>query len=400
MKNEYIKLIDGSIFEYTSLRLGERLVIHFVEDVDVNELKEKDLDSIGVYNRGDSKLTTIEGYNTIYKIDGQIVEFSNDGSIYIKPNDYERVSFNGQRMKYDIESIYQNGNLLTIVFVNSIPENVDTSTVIEYDVYDEKKATFKGYDTVYRASGKTLELSNDGSIYVEPRDHEYVMIGDDENKYDIISVNAEDNLLTIVFVDDICDVPGTVIRYSVNYQELERYEGYTTLYRINGTTVQFSNDGSEYDPEAEAAKELAEVKSAKISEMSDICSKAISDGVDVELNGEVVHFTYTTEDQQNIKAAFDLANLTNFAVPYHADAMSCRLFAPKEISKVYVAEQVNLTHHTTYFNQLKQSILAMDNVEDVKNVTYGQPLTGEYLETYNAMMAQTQRIIDAMTGGE
>lgn len=317
MKYEYIKLEDGSIFQYTSFHLNERLIIDFIEDVDIEELRRKSFKTIEIYNRGDSKLNTILGYETIYMVEGHTVEFSNDGS-----------------------------------------------------------------------------------IYVEPREHEYVKIGNDNREYDIMSINAEENLLTIIFVDDICDVPGTVIRYSINYQELEKCEGYTTLYRINGTTVQFSNDGSEYDLEAEAAKELAEVKSAKISELSDICSKAISDGVDVELNGEVVHFTYTTEDQQNIKSAFDLAKMTNFAIPYHADAMSCRTFSPNEISKVYVAEQVNLIHHTTYFNQLKQSILAMDNVEDVKNVTYGQPLTGEYLETYNVIMAQTQRIIDAMTSGE
>lgn len=139
---------------------------------------------------------------------------------------------------------------------------------------------------------------------------------------------------------------------------------------------------------------LADAKEKKIQEMSIQCSENIRDGVYVYIDGETIHFSYTAEDQQNIKSAFDLANQTHIAIPYHADAMSCRLFTPEEISKVYITEQVNLTHHITYFNQLKQMINNMDNISSVNSVYYGYELVGEYLETYNTIMNQTYKIVE------
>ena len=187
--------------------------------------------------------------------------------------------------------------------------------------------------------------------------------------------------------------------YSV-YDEVEQnWVGFTTTYRINGQTVQLSDDGSQYDEEAAYQAELAATKSAKISALSSTASSAIVGGVDVEINGTQKHFSYGAEDQQNLKAAFDLSNATKMSVPYHADGDTCALFTPEQIATIYIAEQLNLTHHQTYFNQLKQMILVMTTIEDVNAITYGQQLTGTYLETYNAMMAQTQAIINALIGG-
>lgn len=393
MDHEYIQLQDKNIYQYQNLQMNKRLIITFVADTNMNELIEKSFDIIKIYNRGGSLIDTIIGFNTIYRIDDHTLELSNDGSVYIEPNKYEKVDINSNI--YDIKNIVQENNFLNITFVNEIPNgNIDTQTIINYDVYGNKKEEFNGYNTIYRVIDKYVQFSNDGSIYIEPREYEYVKIGTDETEYDIESINVDGILLTIQFINDICIIPGTIVHYDVNQNEIEHFDEYTTLYRIDGNTVYFSNDGSEYNPEKEKQKMLADAKEKKIQEMSIQCSENIRDGVYVYIDGETIHFSYTAEDQQNIKSAFDLANQTHFAIPYHADAMSCRLFTPEEISKVYITEQVNLIHHITYFNQLKQMINNMDNISSVNSVYYGYELVGEYLETYNKIMNQTYKIVE------
>ena len=48
------------------------------------------------------------------------------------------------------------------------------------------------------------------------------------------------------------------------------------------------------------------------------------------------------------------------------------------------------TSQLTYHNQLKQYVKTLTSVEDVLNVTYGQPLIGEYLTRYNELMQVAQ----------
>lgn len=68
---------------------------------------------------------------------------------------------------YEIKSIQPAApNIMRIVFCGEIPSiwgNITTYTIggLEGD-------TITGYDTVYRQDGQTVELSNDGSVYVPP----------------------------------------------------------------------------------------------------------------------------------------------------------------------------------------------------------------------------------------
>lgn len=87
------------------------------------------------------------------------------------------------------------------------------------------------------------------------------------------------------------------------------------------------------------------------------------------------------------------------AGPYHADGESCRLYEPDEIASIYVLEETNLTHNTTYHNQLKLYIQTLTTKAEIEEVKYGETeLTGEYLETYNMIMAQAQEVIRHFIG--
>lgn len=177
------------------------------------------------------------------------------------------------------------------------------------------------------------------------------------------------------------------------------YSSYTTIYREVDGGVQFSNDGSVYvEPVIPKPVEptLEEIKIYKINELSSICNQQIVQGIDIEVNGEMGHFSYEYEDQVNIKEIFDLSVQTNVAMFYHADEESCRAYSTEEIITIYAALSTNKSHHITYFNQLKMYVESLDNIDDVKAVVYGQELTGEYLDTYNDSMAQAQLVLETL----
>lgn len=225
--------------------------------------------------------------------------------------------------------------------------------------------------------------------------------------YEINSIRKIKNLLEISFDEDI-DMDSLLEDMSIfnNIEILTRndevcgvYESFNTIYLCKGNNLTLSNDGSLYtEPEvsngvSEYSPSLDTVKLSKINELSMICETQIITGVDVEIDGIMEHFSYKLEDQGEIKSAFDLALQTGMSVPYHSDGNGCKLYTPNQMISIYVAEQTNLTHHKTYFNQLKMYISTLDEIEEIKRITYGDELIGKYLEDYNMVMNQASLII-------
>lgn len=188
------------------------------------------------------------------------------------------------------------------------------------------------------------------------------------------------------------------------------YHGYTTIYKnIDSKTALLSNDGSVYTDESDVndtpsnsesvepyVPTLEEVKSRKISELSNTCQNTIVSGVDVDIDGEIEHFSCRDEDQINIKELFDLSVQTNCGVYYHADGQNCKLYTVEQIISIYITASTNKMQHTTYFNQLRAYVETLEDIESVNDVVYGQELTGTYLETYNASIEQAQILLNAL----
>ena len=158
--------------------------------------------------------------------------------------------------------------------------------------------------------------------------------------------------------------------------------------------------GIEYSPT------LAEALTEKIAELSSACNKAIEDGVTIQIDGVDEHFSYgiASGDQSNIDSLFQLSAATKLQQPYHCDGGSCKLYTPEQIASIYIAEKMNATVQTTYFNQLKHMISDTykeeSDVETVLDITYGVSLTGKYLDDYNQIMAQSNLIVKAVTKNE
>lgn len=189
------------------------------------------------------------------------------------------------------------------------------------------------------------------------------------------------------------------------------FSGYTTVYKIEDNTLILSNDGTVYvEPTEKSESEkidvptkeptLVEVITTKVKSLSETCERLILYGVDVMIGVTTQHFSYSLEDQNNIDQAFTLAVQTGLSIPYHCDDGNCTLYSVEDIAKIYVAEKSNLIHHQTYFNQLKQYVKSLEDIESVNKVNYGDELTGEYLDTYNTIMEQANLLIQKITGGE
>lgn len=143
---------------------------------------------------------------------------------------------------------------------------------------------------------------------------------------------------------------------------------------------------------------LDESKAKKIKEFSKICKANIENGVTIKIDGIDETFSYGIEsgDQGNIDDIFNLAISTGLSQPYHSNGGTCKLYTVQQISELYVACKLLKAKETTYFNQMKRYINDLEDKATVEAITYGQELTGKYLETYNSMMAQSQSIIEAL----
>lgn len=200
-------------------------------------------------------------------------------------------------------------------------------------------------------------------------------------------------------------VMGNYSDYTVLYKASEEDEK-NVFYISNGeiyvehdTDTDNSNDTQvELTPEELEQQKLENfirVKQSKIAELSNACQEKIEDGVYVDNK----KYSYTIQDQSNILNAMKLAKETGLEVPYHADDEPCTLYDYSTIASIYMQQQMNLTVNQTYFNQLKQYINSINDVEqteDIVAIVYGQELTGEYLDTYNTIIAQSQKILEKL----
>ncbi len=185
------------------------------------------------------------------------------------------------------------------------------------------------------------------------------------------------------------------------------YTAYTTLYRTyeDNMLIELSCDGSVYVPPVVIEPEepepyvptYEEVLNNKINEMSYICQYTIEAGLTIN----DLHYSYTEKDQINLNDIVSTVKLTGLPLGYHADSKNCTEYSAEELMNIYIQLAMNKYCQQTYFNQSREYLKSLEksdeNKEIVESYTYGTPLTGIYLETYNNMVALYKAQIQAMT---
>lgn len=242
---------------------------------------------------------------------------------------------------------------------------------------------YYGFDTIYDKGDGYIQITNDTNTY-------YTYLLTDGNGFVTqMQVTTSDNGEGYLYQ------LGQGKQYKEPTLELFDADG-APLYKIaDGELVETTDAEKRSVIDANYAEELKNAKVAKQAEISSTCEALIVKGV--EINGE--SFAYELDDQNNILNNTNLALKTGLDVPYHADGKPCRLFTPNEIVSIYIAQEHNLTHNVTYNNQLKLYIDTLTTVEEVNAVQYGQELTGDYLSTYQLIMAQADALTQAFISG-
>ena len=149
---------------------------------------------------------------------------------------------------------------------------------------------------------------------------------------------------------------------------------------------------------------LDEAQSEKISQLSAVCNALIVAGADIQLaDGSTQHFDYSTEDQLNISDMFSAVVLGASCYPYQPANGSCAVYQAADIVTIYTTLAGQKTAQLTYYHQLKDYVRSLETVAEADAVVYGQPLTGAWLEHYNATIQtaqqQMQAVLARLAGG-
>ncbi|MCI5918729.1 MAG: hypothetical protein MRZ75_05270 [Roseburia sp.] len=222
-------------------------------------------------------------------------------------------------------------------------------------------------------------------------------------------------LVTPLPSDDIL-LSGFMLLNEYNLDVMSDFSDYTTKYKstneINtiylstgevfsestqpGTTQDEGKEDEKELTEEEKLAKLEQVKKNKIDEMNKICEETINNGISID--GK--QYSFTIQDQNNILNVMNVAKTTGLEVPYHANDESCALYTFEQVANIYMQEQIHLAMCQTYFNQLKlyiESILDVGKINDISSITWGTELTGRYLETYNMIIEQNNKVMQKLT---
>ena len=237
-----------------------------------------------------------------------------------------------------------------------------------------------------------IKFSNDDKIYE-------VMIHDINGQKEISFVNNDrpnKSVLSSGFY--VFSTNGLVCGKYVKHNYLKLNEDGTVL--LSDSEIQEQPD-METEPELPPIYELTleDVKSNKISQLSSECRKQIVGGVDVLIDNAAEHFSYTVEDQMNIKSLFDAAISTGCSVPYHSDGNVCKEYSAAQIADIYAAQQINLIKNTTYFNMMRAYISSIhedDMLEAITALRYGDPLPENYVQQYQQIISNAMTFLNML----
>lgn len=192
---------------------------------------------------------------------------------------------------------------------------------------------------------------------------------------------------------------GKIYVHNADLLEKEKeklyYQGATyTVEELDVSNIEdFDNVivSDEQDAENLINPNIGTIINEKNLELSEACQQTIFNGIDVVLtNGETKHFSLKIEDQMNLNSLFAQVSMgaikAEDGVPYHADGEICSMFSIADFTLVANMASAFKIQQTTYCNHLMSYVRSLEDVEQIKAVTYGQELTGEFLESYNKIV--------------
>ena len=134
--------------------------------------------------------------------------------------------------------------------------------------------------------------------------------------------------------------------------------------------------------------DIKKVVEAKHAELSEACQSTIYNGATITLSdGSEQYFTYNEHDQTNIFEMYSAVKAGATQYIYQAQDGSCMVYQAADIITIYSTLAALKTSTLTYYHQLSDYMNSLTSVDEINAVTFGQELTGEYLQKYNELMA-------------
>lgn len=128
-------------------------------------------------------------------------------------------------------------------------------------------------------------------------------------------------------------------------------------------------------------KKLQYIIATKISELSNICTQTIYNGIDIKLSdGKIEHFTLDEQDQLNLSGIGLKLLMGAQTVAWHEDNEneSCRFYSALDAQTIISNLTVFKEYHITYFRDLRIYVRSLTSIEDIEEIAYGFILPDEF----------------------
>lgn len=122
--------------------------------------------------------------------------------------------------------------------------------------------------------------------------------------------------------------------------------------------------------EAPDKRPFDEIRTEKLSSLSETCNQTIVAGMDVETTEGVEHFSLEETDQINLTTALSVIEQGAKGYPYHADKKLCRMFTAVEIKAIAEKATAHKLYHTTLCNHLLTLARRATTTAELDEITY------------------------------
>lgn len=130
--------------------------------------------------------------------------------------------------------------------------------------------------------------------------------------------------------------------------------------------------------------ELIQIKNDKIQELKEQCAEVIKKGISIKLlDGKFHQFELTIEDQLNLNILKTRLEQAAKFIIYHEKGCTCKLYDSEDITTIIYEANKHIEYNTTYFNFMRYCINNMNDIDDIKNIHYGDKLPNE---DYNRLL--------------
>ena len=148
----------------------------------------------------------------------------------------------------------------------------------------------------------------------------------------------------------------------------------TSINRNDYKNEKISKFGEEYiltlTNEDEVVVSLEDVKASKIKELSEQANTIITNGFDLDVNGESKHFSLEVHDQQNIISIcqYLLSHEELSEYMYHADNEDMKLYSRENIFAIRDKMIETITGAVEDYHKKRSIVNSLKTIEEINNV--------------------------------